>query len=511
MVTKKSSWVPTRVLMFPFVSQRNPKWSCIWQTSAWMTACALFLLCTATAVASPAQTFKTLVIFDGANGSDPLNMSMVQGVDGSFYGTTNQGGANGGTGLGTVFKMTPGGKLTTVYTFCVHQCTDGSLPFAGLVLSTDGNFYGTTTLGGVNKFGTVFKLTPRGKLTTLYSFCALTNCADGSEPLVGLTEATDGDFYGTTWVGGTNGAGTVFKITPRGKLTTLYSFCAQTNCPDGANPSAGLFQAANGEFYGTTSYGGANQAGTVFRMSRAGTLTNVYTFCPQRPCTDGYEPQGTLIQAHGNFYGTTFYGGANNEGTVFKVTPEGVLTVMYSFCAQTGCADGSNPAAGVIQANNGNFYGTSSAGVTRGSNHGYGTVFEITAEGTLTTLHTFDYYNDGAGPLGGLLQATNGTLYGTTPIGGADFNGTIFRLSVGLRPFVETLPTVGRAGTKVTILGTNLTGATSVSFNGTSAAFRVVSSSEITTTVPAGASTGKVKVTTPKRTLLSNVRFRVTK
>lgn len=491
--------------------QRSRKWTYLGKHSGWRTTCAVFLLYVATAITSPAQTFKTLVSFDGTNGANPLNVSMVQGVDGNFYGTTSEGGAHGGTGLGVVFKMTPAGKLTTVYSFCKQQCTDGSLPFAGLVLSTDGSFYGTTALGGVNNFGTVFKLSTGRKLTTLYSFCALTNCADGSEPQVGLIQATDGDFYGTTWEGGTNGAGTVFKITAKGNLTTLYNFCAQTNCPDGSNPGAGLFQAANGEFYGTTSYGGANQAGTVFRMSRSGTLATVYTFCPQRPCTDGYEPQGTLIQAKGDFYGTTFFGGSHNEGTVFKVTPEGVLTVLYSFCAQTGCADGSNPADGVIQASDGNFYGTSSAGVTRGLNHGYGTVFEITPEGTLTTLHTFDYYNDGAGPLGGLLQATNGTLFGTAPIGGANLDGTVFGLSVGLRPFVETLPTLGKVGTKATILGTNLTGVTSVSFNGTAAKFKFVSSSEITTTVPIGATTGKVKVTTPKRMLASNVRFRVTK
>jgi uncharacterized repeat protein (TIGR03803 family) len=511
MVTKKPSWVTARLLMLPFASQLSPKWSCVGKHGAWRTVRAVFLLCAAIAIASPAQTFKTLVIFDGTNGADPLDVSMVQGLDGNFYGTTNEGGVNGGTGAGTVFKMTAAGKLTTIFNFCIQKCTDGAYPPAGLFLSTDRNFYGTTTLGGVNNFGTVFKITPEGKLTTLYSFCALTNCADGSEPLVGVIQAADGDLYGTTWVGGTNGAGTVFKITPKGKLTTLYSFCAQTNCPDGANPAAGLFQAADGEFYGTTSYGGANQAGTVFRMSPAGTLTNIYTFCPQRPCTDGYEPQGTLIQAHGDFYGTTFYGGANNEGTVFKVTPQGVFTVLYSFCAQTGCADGSNPAAGIIQANDGNFYGTSSAGVTRGLNHGYGTVFELTAKDTLTTLHSFDDHNDGAGPLGGLLQATNGNLYGTTPIGGANLYGTIFGLSVGLRPFVETLPTLGKVGTRVTIMGTNLTGATRVTFNGTAAKFTVVSSSEIKTTVPTGATTGKVKVTTPKRTLSSNLRFRVTK
>jgi uncharacterized repeat protein (TIGR03803 family) len=262
-------------------------------------------------------------------------------------------------------------------------------------------------------------------------------------------------------LGGANGGGTVYRITQRGKLTTLYSFCSQTNCTDGANPYAGLVQASNGDFYGTTVSGGTGGFGTVFRITPTGTPTTLYRFCsqptPAGECTDGAEPVAGLVQAtNGDFYGTTLEGGANGYGAIFKITPGGKLTTLYSFCSQ-----GGYPAC-----------------------------------------------TDGAVPYAALVQATNGNFYGTTEEGGAGY-GTVFSLSVGLGPFVETLPTSGKVGKAVKILGSDLTGATSVSFNGTAAGFKVVSSSEITTTVPTDASTGKVQVVTPSGTLSSNVLFRV--
>jgi uncharacterized repeat protein (TIGR03803 family) len=253
--------------------------------------------------------------------------------------------------------------------------------------------------------------------------------------------------------GGANDQGTVFKITPSGTLTTLYSFCSQS-CADGEEPYAGLVQATNGDFYGTTQSGGANFVGTVFRITPDGMLTTLYSFCSQSGCTDGENPRAALVQAaNGDFYGTAYLGGANNGGTVFKITPSGTLTTLYSFCSQSGCTDGEYPYAG-------------------------------------------------------LVQATNGTFYGTTVFGGADL-GTVFSLAVGLGPFVKTLPTSGKVGETVEILGSDLTGAASVSFNGTAATFALVSRYLITTTVPAGATTGKVQVVIPSRTLSSNVPYRV--
>jgi uncharacterized repeat protein (TIGR03803 family) len=474
------------------------------------TACIGFLFYAWTAITSHAQTFKTLVNFDGINGSLPI-VSLVQGTDGNLYGTTAEGGANG---VGTVFKVTATGKLTTLYSFCSQaNCTDGSSPYAGLSLGTDGNFYGTTIEGGAHSAGgTVFRITPTGALTTLYSFCAQANCTDGNEPDAGLIQATNENFYGTTAFGGPNGAGTVFKITPAGRLTTLYSFCHQANCTDGDDPAAALVQATNGEFYGTTVLGGAYGEGTIFKITAAGNLTTVYSFCILGyPCTDGSNPSAGLIQApNREFYGTAFWGGANNFGTVFKITASGTLTTLYSFCGDPKCADGDNPASALVRATDGNFYGTTSAAVIGGGQNGDGTVFKITAAGTLTTLHSFSG-TDGDGPVGGLVQATNGNFYGTTPIGGANQDGTLFGVYVKLCPFVQTQPTSGKAATKVIILGTDLRSATGVNFHGTPATFKVVSKSEIRTTVPKGATTGAVQVTTPKGTLKSNMVFRVTK
>jgi uncharacterized repeat protein (TIGR03803 family) len=477
-----------------------------------------------------AQAFTTLYSFcSQTKCTDGLNpeAGLIQGTDGDLHGTTY--GAGGGSDAGTVFTITPSGALTTQHNFCSKtNCTDGSEPEAGLIQGTNGDFYGTTIIGGANNEGAVFKITPSGKLTVLYSFCSQTDCTDGDEPITGLIQETNGDFYGTSCCGGANPrafyGGTIFKITPSGKLTTLYSFCLQTNCTDGDLPAGGLIQATNGNLYGTTYYGGANPTGcestgfgcgTVFSLDPSGTLTTLHSFCTLggSACTDGYFPRAGLLQAsNGNFYGTTEGGGANDSGTVFEITPSGTLTTLYSFCSQSGCTDGGLPEAGLIQATNGNIYGTTEVG---GANAGSGgTIFEITPSGTLTTLYSFcstggSACTDGETPVGGLIQSTNGVFYGTTGYGGANGGGVVFSLSVGLRPFVETQTTSGEVGAAVNILGSDLTGATSVTFNGTTATFTVISASEITTTVPTGATTGFVEVTTPGGKLKSNTKYRV--
>jgi len=463
--------------------------------------CAVCVLFAATAMALSAQKLTTLVVFDGADGEEP-NGPVVQGTDGDGYGTTLRGGANNS---GTVFKFTRSGTLTTLYSFCSPAgCADGEYPHAGLVQATDGDFYGTTGSGGAKDYGTVFKITGSGTLNTLYSFCSQAGCRDGGDPLAGLVQATDGDFYGTTYEGGASDYGTVFKITASGTLTTLYGFCSQAGCTDGEYPSfGGLVQATNGDFYGTTSGGGANgDYGTVFKLTPRGTLTTLYSFCSQAGCADGEYPSAGLVQAsNGDFYGTTDKGGANGYGTVFRITGTGTLATLHSFCSQAGCTDGEYP-SGLVQATNGDFYGATGSGGASG----YGTAFQITGSGRLTTLHSFDV-TDGAAP-SGLAQATNGDFYGTTGYGASGY-GTVFRLSVGLGPFVKAQPTSGKVGAAVQILGTDLTGATSVTFNGTPAAFTVASPTLITTTVPTGATTGKVRVVTPSGTLSSNVPFRV--
>jgi uncharacterized repeat protein (TIGR03803 family) len=466
----------------------------------------LFLLCATTAISLRAQTFTTLGSFDYADGELP-EAAPVQATDGNLYGTTFYGGANG---VGTVFKITPSGTLTTLYSFCAQSgCTDGANPEAGLVQASDGNLYGTAFYG--SGAGVVFKITLGGTLTTLYTFCSMSGCTDGANPEGALVQAADGDLYGTTYYGGANGDGTVFKIALSGALTTLHSFDAS----DGANPGAGLVQAADGSLYGTTLAGGANDScnlfvgyvgcGTVFKITPSGALTTLYSFCSQSGCVDGEYPEAGLVQAaDGNLYGTTAYGGANGAGTVLKITPSGVLTTLHSFDG----TDGDHPDGTPVQATDGNFYATTYLGGANGD----GTVFKITPSGLLTALYSFCAQSgcgDGAHSFAAPIQDTNGNFYGTTASGGANGDGTVFSLSVGLGPFVETVPTSGAVGTAVMILGNNLTGATSVTFNGIATAFTVVSSSEITTTVPAGATTGIVQVKTPSDTLNSNMPFQV--
>lgn len=394
-------------------------------------ACILFAFCAATAIASPAQILTTLHSFSGPDGGYPT-AGLIQGKEGNFYGTTTSGGAGND---GTVFKITPEGTLTTLNSFYL---TAGDFSEAPLVHASDGNFYGTAASGGFHGFGTVFKITPSGTLTGLYSFCSQSKCSDGEDPYGWLVQGSDGNLYGTTPYGGTNNGGTVFEITLSGTLTTLYSFCSHSNCSDGAEVYAGLVQSSDGNFYGTTAYGGANHdcsgvhdpgCGTVFKITPAGTLTTLYSFCSQPACADGQYPYNGVIQARdGNFYGVTTSAGGNcspNCGTVFKITPAGELTTLYTFCSQSGCPDGNQPAAPLVQASGGNFYGTTELG---GANN-YGTIFKITPGGTLTTLHSFDGI-DGDYPEGGLVQGLPGTFYGTTPSGGANNEGTVFRLSI---------------------------------------------------------------------------------
>jgi uncharacterized repeat protein (TIGR03803 family) len=458
----------------------------------------------ATIVQSPVTLFS----FNDTDGASP-DGTLFQATNGNFYGTTYGGGATG-KGDGTVFEITPAGALKTLHTFCVDgECADGAAPYAGLVEAANGDLYGTTYFGGASASGTVYKITTGGTLTTLYSFCGKSGCEDGENPRAAVVQATNGSLYGTTYNGGTNSSGTIFKIDTGGALTTLYSFCAKSGCKDGKNPAAALIQATDGNLYGMTAAGGSHSAGTVFRFTTGSKLTTLYNFCSQSGCKDGEYPEGSLVQAtNGNFYGTTNNGGASGSGTVFSINSSGILTTLYNFCSRSGCADGANPGSALIQATDGNFYGTTSGGGT----NGYGTVFTISSSGTLTTLYNFCSQSgcaDGENPEAGILQATNGILYGTTPGGGTGNWGTVFSVAVGLGPFVETLPTSGKVGAAIKILGTALTGATSVTFNGTSATFKVVSGSEITTTVPSGATTGTVEVFTAGGALSSNVPFQV--
>jgi uncharacterized repeat protein (TIGR03803 family) len=465
-----------------------------------------------------AQTFTTLYSFQGPtlhDGSYPNGL--VQAANGYLYGTT---GAGGISGAGTVFRISTTGAETPLYTFDTGGGDpDGEGNSAALVQAANGTLYGTTQgnsggCGGPNgTCGVFYKITPAGALTILYDFCAVGggSCLDGTTTEAALVQASNGDFYGTNQASGAYDAGTIFKLTPSGVLTTLHSFCSlqqYEDCPDGAPAYSPLVQGTDGNLYGTTGYGGANFFdGTAFKITPGGTFTTLHSFGTNGDL--GEYPTGGLVQAaNGNFYGTTEAGGATGYGSFYTMTPSGTVTTLYSFCPTGNCTDGNAPTGRLLLATDGNFYGLTTGG---GANN-VGTIFQLTPSGALTTLHNFDL-TDGYGG-GTIIQDTSGTLYGTTLEGGINYQtcacGTVFSLQMGLRPFVETLPVSGRVGASVTILGTNLTGATSVTFNGTAATFTVKSKSEITTTVPVGATTGTVKVVTAHSgTLSSNVVFTV--
>jgi uncharacterized repeat protein (TIGR03803 family) len=488
------------------------------ELSSVKTACIISAFCVAATTASQGQKMATLVTFDGSNGSSPEYGSLIQARNGLLYGTTYNGGqpeCPPPYGCGTVFSITKGGKLTTISQFS----GGGDLPAAGLLQASDGNFYGTTEFGGSSSNGTVFKLTPEGAEESIFSFSLNTV---GGYPLGWLVQDANGDLYGTTSQGGTAGpnidTGTVFKITSDGTLTTLYSFCSvDPSCSqNGSGPVAGLTLGDDGNLYGTT-------GSTFFKITPKSALTTIYTFCgdPDSSCAiDGWDPSGGVVQANdGDFYGVATFGGAHGDGTVFKITREGQLTTLHSFDG----TDGAMPTGTLIQASDGNFYGTTQFGganlICDGCTQAAGTVFKITADGKLTTLHNFctePNCTDGENPWAGLVQDTDGKFYGTTNQGGDEGCfaygtgcGTLFRLDVGLDPFVSLARDSGSAHETIGILGQGFKGTKDVKFNGTPARFHIQSDTYLTAEVPEGATSGHVTVKTPGGDLKSSQRFRV--
>jgi uncharacterized repeat protein (TIGR03803 family) len=437
-----------------------------------------FLAFAALAAALPGQTFNIIATFRFSEGDKPSG-TLIQGADGNFYGITMVGGP---LGYGVVYSVTPAGAINVVYGM---NSTTGAYPVWGVILAADGNFYGTTPMQGDR--GSVFSLTPTGVFTDLATRSAPT----------GLVQASNGYFYGATPFGGHGGIGTLFRISSTAAFATIHNFTG----PDGATPNAALVLASNGNLYGTTAAGGAFGHGTVFGLTPEGTFKTIYTFCPAAGCADGNGPSGLVPATDGSLYGVTSAGGANNSGTVFRISLSGALTTLYSFCPQPGCADGSQPLVPLTAANDGNFYGITSAGGATTQ----GTLFQITPGGVFTKL--FDYAGTIPFLNSGLLQATDGNFYGVEASNSSD--GSVYRLSTGLAPFARPVPASGAPGAAVTILGTNLAGATAVTFHSVAASFTTLSPTAISATVPAGASTGKIRVTTPSDTLSSDVNFKV--
>ena len=512
----------------------------------WKITAALFTLCLGASVASSAQTFNTLFTFNGPNGNYPI--TLTQNTQGKLVGNSLQGGRYmEGTvleGAGNVFTLSLSGSEGTLYNFCaISLCLDGARPGSPVVQGPDGNYYGTTVFGGAGSncsftdgtrilhggCGTIYKLSPSGTLTTIYTFVCDQNgnCPAGWNPTGPLVLGHDGNFYGATYYGGSgmfcgglNGCGTIFKVPPAGQLTTLYNFCTVQSCNDGGLPYYGIVVGNNGYIYGVSEAQAANVYGTFFVLTPTGQFRILHEFTK----AEGINPLSLIAGNDGNFYGTTTYGGPSGGGTIFKATPSGKVTVLYNFCSLANCADGNEPESPLIQGSDGNFYGTTFFGGSNstttcgfGSVQSCGTVYQLTPSGQLTVLYNLcsqanctDGFRTGT-----VMQATNGTFYGTSIYGGlvggcVNGCGTLFSLDIGLGPFVQTNPTFGHAGYSVNILGTGLTGATAVTFNGTPATtFTVVSDSLIKVTVPAGATTGTIQVTTPTGTLSSNAPFQL--
>lgn len=353
----------------------------------------------------------TIYAFAGGLDGRYPDSGLTAGPDGDFYGTTTYGGANN---LGTIYKITPAGVHTVLYSFAGSP-GDGQYPASGLELGTDGAFYATTTAGGAFGLGTFVRITLAGNATLLYSFG---RDGSGADPQ-GLTLLDDGNFYGTTTSGGAHNLGTVYKITSTGVQTVLHSFAPGL---DGRTPVAGLSPNRDGYLYGVTYYGGTNNFGTIFRIAPDGTgYATLHSFAGG--AADGQYP-GTKLRnvPDGTLYGSTGAGGASGLGTIFRYDPAaGVSRVLHSFAG--GPLDGSYPSSR-LRVFDGNLYGVTFYG-------GYfhqGTFFRITPEGALTVLYSFAGGADGRNPNSSLLVTSDGALYGTTITGGPTSNGTVYRI-----------------------------------------------------------------------------------
>ena len=426
-----------------------------------------------------AQTYTDIHDFLSTEGAPYALQAIAQGRDGNIYGTLPNGGS---ANSGTVFKATPSGAVTIIYSF---DGTTGAVPYGGLTLGSDGSFYGTTYGGGANSLGTVFKITSAGNPTFLHSF----NGSDGTQPYFPPIEGKDGNFYGTTY------GGFAYKISSTGNFKLL------TNALGGARSSP-ITQASDGNFYGATDSGGTGGCGTIFRMSTSGAVKVIYNFDGTHGCASPFiQP---LVQGPDGFlYGTAFGGGTFGSGVVFKVSTGGVLKVLHNIDFNK---DGNGPEAGLVLATDGNFYGA-----TYNYGAGYGTLFQITRTGSFKVVYSFDDTH-GANDETPAIQHTNGKIYGLTNAGGSNGAGVLFTLDIGVGPFVSLVPTSGKVGGKpIGILGQGFSSSSVVKFDGVQAtSVKRTGTTFLSATVPPGALTGSVTVTTGSTTLTSNQQFRVT-
>jgi uncharacterized repeat protein (TIGR03803 family) len=436
-----------------------------------------------------AQTYKVLAYLTGTP-STPVEPGLIAQSPGGNLMTT---ASDQDTDLGGVaFRVTTEGAVTVLHQF---SKPGGIAPASGLTLARDGRFYGTTAFGGASNTGTVFQMTPDGIVKTLHQFSALPDGIPYAPPVQSLY----GDFYGTTHGNDSDPSsapGTIYKIDSAGNYTLLHTFTVQ----DGANPLGALVQGVNYWFYGTAMHGGPSSVGTIFRVSTSGEFQVLYNF----DYSHGGYPMAMIQANDGNFYGVTYLGGASNQGVVFKLTGLNQITVLHEF---TGGSDGGGPLGGFLQGTDGFLYGTTGSGGSMGG----GTLFRMSpTTGGIEVLHSF-HAASGVAPVA-LMQHTNGFFYGATNADGVSNGmnafGVIFRLDMGLSPFVTFLNTYGRVGMTVSLLGDGFTTASQVFFNGVPATeISDVGSGFMKVVIPEGATTGSITVTTTKGTLTSNKVF----
>jgi uncharacterized repeat protein (TIGR03803 family) len=430
---------------------------------------------TLTPTVAPAQPYLDLHDFDPGVNTGKL----AQGRDGNFYGESQTVGA----GTGNVFKVTPTGTFTVIHSF---DLADVALEAGGMTLGTDGNLYGDTYIGGTADDGVTFKITPAGEPTPLHNFA---DTGDGSNPVGALVLGANGDFYGTT---GSNPE-TIYQVSSSGKFTKLQTLTTAQGYQGGQ-----LIQASDGNFYGGTNLGGANGFGTAFKMTSKGAVTVLHSFNH----TDGTNASPGMVEiAGGTFIGTAALGGNNGAGLIYSLTSPGTFAVLHEM---DGPTDGS--LLGVLTvATDGNVYGTAANGGATSC----GTIFKVTPSGQFSVLYAFDGTH-GCNPEGYLTEGTDGKLYGITSAGGANDAGTFFSLDAGLSPFVHLMTSSGKELAKVEILGQGFSKASVVEFGGVAAStIAVTGSTYISATVPAGALTGAVSVTTGTTTLTSPQTFNV--
>ncbi len=453
---------------------------------------ALFALFTTTTPLT-AQSVSDVVTFDDTNYLGNPGFAPAQGREALLHGSI----ASPNGYPGAIISFPPEGKSYDV-NFTLTNAL-GVEPIGGLTLGSDGNFYGTTANGGSLAYGVLFKVSPTGNYTVLHDF---TGGSDSGGPESGPIEGADGNIYGVTY-GSCCAYSTVYKYTRSGVFSTIYIF----DWAHGAWADS-IMQGSDGNLYVTSFEGGIHYNGTIVKLSPSGKLLSYYQF-PGPP--GGTFPVGRVVEApDGNYYGVTLEGGYPNGnygwGTIFRMTPQGKVTRIYAFCSNgTTCPDGYYPGS-LVLGSDGNLYGTTEFG---GANF-LGTLFRISTSGVFTSLYSFNSAI-GENP-GALMQDTNGRIYGSASNGGPYGYGAIYAADLSLSAFITFVQPTGKPGHQAQILGQGLTGATAVTFNGVPATnFSVKTDTYMTATVPAGATSGPVVVTTPTATLTSNPSFQVLK